>query len=75
MDGPEVAHGGADHPQTNAVIVTDQVPRFTVFSLDGDLLARGRTFENCHNVFTNSRGDFYGVDAQRRQIQRFVKIA
>jgi peptidylglycine monooxygenase len=58
----------------NAVIVTDQVPRFTVFSLDGEILARGRTFENCHNVFTNSRGDFYGVDAQRRQIQRFVKI-
>ena len=58
----------------NVVIVTDQVPRFSVFSLDGELLARGRTFEQCHNVFTNSVGDFYGVDTSRHLIQRYVKI-
>ena len=56
------------------VYVTDQVPRLSIFTLDGELLARGRTFEQAHNVFTNSRGDIYAADVQRQRVQVFRRV-
>ena len=54
--------------------VTDQVPRLSVLTLEGELLARGRTFDNGHNVFSDSRGDLYAVDASNYRVQKFVKL-
>ena len=39
------------------VYVTDQVPRLSILTLDGELLARGRTFEYAHQVYTDSQGN------------------
>jgi peptidylglycine monooxygenase len=55
------------------VYVTDQVPRISILDLDGNLLARGRTFEFMHNVFTDSRGNIYGVDTTYQTVQKLVK--
>ncbi len=60
-----------DEQQT--VYVTDQVPRLSIFNMAGELLARGRTFENAHNVYGNSRGDLYAADVANHRIQKFVK--
>ena len=39
------------HIDANQVVyVTDQIPRVSIYSLDGELLARGRTFEGAHQV-------------------------
>ena len=48
------------------VYVTDQVPRISILNLDGELLARGRTFEYAHQVYTNSRGDIVTVQTGAR---------
>lgn len=63
------------HIDANQVVyVTDQVPRLSVLSLDGELLARGRTFEYGHNVYSDSRGDLYAVDVANQRVQKFVKL-
>jgi peptidylglycine monooxygenase len=54
--------------------VTDQIPRLSILNLDGELLARGRTLGQAHNVYTDSRGDVYGADVFRPGIQKYVKI-
>ncbi len=54
--------------------VTDMVPRLSIINLEGELLARGLTFTNGHNVFTDSRGDIYSVDFSLERVQKFVKI-
>ena len=56
------------------VYVTDQVPRLSIYNLEGELLARGRTFEFGHNVYSDSRGDIYAVDTANQRVQKFVKI-
>jgi len=56
------------------VYVTDQVPRLSILTLDGQLLARGRTFEQAHNVYTDSAGNIYGADVAHHRIQVFRKI-
>jgi peptidylglycine monooxygenase len=56
------------------VYVTDQVPRLSVLNLDGELLARGRTFELAHNVYCDSRGDLYAADGANNRVQKFVKV-
>ncbi len=58
-----------------AVYVTDQVPRLTILNLDGQLMARGRTFENGHNVYSDSRGDLYAVDTANQRVQKFLKVS
>lgn len=55
------------------VYVTDQVPRISILNLDGVLLARGRTFEYAHQVYTDSRGDIYGVDTTNQRVQKLVR--
>jgi peptidylglycine monooxygenase len=63
------------HIDSNQVVyVTDQVPRVSIFNLDGELLARGRTFENGHNVYTDSQGSIYAVDTANQRVQKFAKI-
>lgn len=57
------------------VYVTDQIPRLSIFNLSGELLARGRTFENSHHVYGNSRGDLYATDVANHRLQKFVKKA
>ena len=57
------------------VYITDQVPRLSIYNLDGELLARGRTFELGHNVYTDSRGSIYAVDTRLFRIQKYVKIS
>lgn len=57
----------------DTVYVTDQVPRISVLNLEGELLARGRTFENAHQVYTDSNGDIYGVDTANQRVQKFVR--
>ncbi len=63
------------HIDANQVVyVTDQVPRISMYSLDGELLARGRTFEGAHQVYTDSQGNIYGVDTASQRLQRFAKL-
>lgn len=63
------------HIDSNQIVyITDQVPRLSVLTLDGELLARGRTFENGHNVYTDSRGDLYAVDTANQRLQKFAKV-
>ncbi len=63
------------HIDANQVVyVTDQIPRISMYSLDGELLARGRTFEGAHQVYTDSQGNIYGVDTANQRLQRFAKL-
>ena len=57
------------------VYVTDQVPRLSILNLEGELLARGRTFEFGHNVYSDSHGDLYAVDGANQRVQKFVKVS
>ena len=65
---------GVHIDDTQVVYVTDQVPRLSIFSLDGELLARGRTFEGAHQVYTDSEGSIYGVDTANQRVQKFAKL-
>ncbi len=56
------------------VYVTDQIPRISLYTLDGELLSRGRTFEGAHQVYTDSQGSIYGVDTANQRVQKFVKV-
>ena len=63
------------HIDANQVVyVTDQVPRLSILTLDGELLARGRTFENAHQVYTDSRGSIYGIDTANQRVQKLAKL-
>ena len=56
------------------VYVTDQVPRLSILTLDGELLARGRTFEYAHQVYTDSRGNIYGADTSNQRVQKLARV-
>ena len=56
------------------VYVTDQIPRISLYTLDGELLARGRTFEGMHQVYTDSQGSIYGIDTANQRVQKFIKV-
>ena len=63
------------HIDSNQIVyVTDQNPRFSIYTLDGELLSRGRTETWGHNVYTDSRGDMYTAYRNSKLIQKFVKI-
>ena len=63
------------HIDANQVVyVTDQIPRISMYSLEGELLARGRTFEGAHQVYTDSQGNIYGIDTANQRLQRFAKL-
>ena len=56
------------------VYVTDQIPRLSILNLNGELLARGRTFENGHDVYSDSHCDLYAVDVTNNRVQKIIKI-
>lgn len=56
------------------VYVSDQIPRLSILTLDGELLARGRTFENAHQVYTDSQGSVYGIDTANQRVQKLAKL-
>ncbi len=58
---------GFDIDGEDAVYVTDQVPGISMLSLDGDLLAQGRTFGYADQVSTDPQGDIYGVDTSNQK--------
>ena len=63
------------HIDANQVVyVTDQVPRVSILTIDGELLARGRTFENAHQVYTDSQGSIYGIDTANQRVQKLAKL-
>ena len=63
------------HIDSNQIVyVTDQVPRLSIYNLEGELLARGRTFELGHNVYGDSRGDLYAVDTRLYRVQKYVRV-
>ena len=63
------------HIDANQVVyVTDQIPRVSIYSLDGELLARGRTFEGAHQVYTDSEGSIYGIDTANQRVQKLQKL-
>lgn len=63
------------HIDANQVVyVTDQIPRISILTLDGELLARGRTFENAHQVYTDSQGSIYGIDTANQRVQKLAKL-
>ena len=63
------------HIDANQVVyVTDQIPRISIYTLDGELLARGRTFEGAHQVYTDSEGSIYGIDTANQRVQKFARV-
>ena len=56
------------------VYVTDQVPRLSILTPDGELLARGRTFEYAHQVYTDSQGNIYGADTSNQRVQKLARV-
>ncbi len=63
------------HIDANQVVyVTDQIPRISMYTLDGELLARGRTFEGAHQVYTDSEGSIYGIDTANQRVQKLQKL-
>lgn len=55
------------------VYVTDQIPRITMYSPDGRMLARGRPVTNgAHGLWGNSRGDLYLAEVG---VNRVTKLA
>ena len=63
------------HIDANQVVyVTDQIPRISIYTLDGELLARGRTFEGMHQVYTDSQGSIYGIDTTNQRVQKFIRV-
>ena len=63
------------HIDRNQIVyVTDDVPRLSILTLDGELLARGRTFENGHNVYTDYRGYIYSMDTVNQRVQKSAKV-
>ena len=63
------------HIDANQVVyVTDQIPRVSIYTLDGELLSRGRTFEGAHQVYTDSEGSIYGLDTANQRVQKLLKL-
>jgi len=61
---------GAD----GTVYVTDQIPRITMYSPDGRLLARGRPVNvGAHGVWGDSRGDLYLAEVGLNQVTKLAR--
>ena len=74
VDRFQVPYGSTHRRGNQVVYVTDQIPRISIYTLDGELLARGRTFEGAHQVYTDSEGSIYGIDTANQRVQKFVKL-
>jgi peptidylglycine monooxygenase len=57
-----------------AVYVTDQIPRITIFSPEGTILARGRPVQvGAHGVWGDSRGNLYLAEVSLNQVSKLVR--
>ena len=57
-----------------AVYVTDLIPRISILSREGELLARGRPVLNIpHGLWGDSRGDLYIAEASSRQVTKLIR--
>ena len=56
------------------VYVTDQIPRITMFSPEGKLLARGRPVNvGAHGVWGDSQGNLYLAEVSLNQVSKLVR--
>ena len=61
---------------SGTVYVTDQIPRITMFSSDGQMLARGRPVDaGAHGVWGDSRGNLYLAEVRLTQVTKLVRRA
>ncbi len=60
--------------RAGVVYVTDQIPRITMYSPDGAMLARGRPATmGAHGVWGDSRGDLYLAEMGVNQVSKLVR--
>jgi len=60
--------------RSGTVYVTDQIPRITMYSPDGRMLARGRpSAYGGHGVWGNSRGDLYLAEVNLTQVTKLTR--
>jgi DNA-binding beta-propeller fold protein YncE len=58
------------------VYVTDQIPRITMYSPEGKMLARGRPVDaGAHGVWGDSRGNLYLAEMRLTQVTKLVRRA
>jgi DNA-binding beta-propeller fold protein YncE len=58
------------------VYVTDQIPRITMFSPDGEMLARGRPVDaGAHGLWGDSHGNLYLAEMRLTQVTKLVRRA
>jgi hypothetical protein len=56
------------------ICVTDQIPRITMYSPDGLMLARGRPVTmGAHGVWGDSRGNLYLAEVGVHQVTKLVR--
>jgi len=56
------------------VYVTDQIPRITMYSPDGQMLARGRPVDTlAHGVYGDSKGNIYLAEPRLNQVVKLVR--
>jgi TRAP-type C4-dicarboxylate transport system permease small subunit len=56
------------------VYVTDQIPRITMFSPEGKMLARGRPVDaGAHGLWGDSKGDLYLAEMRLTQVTKLVR--
>jgi len=62
--------------RTGTVYVTDQIPRITMYSPEGQMLARGRPVTmGAHGVWGDSRGNLYLAEVAVNQVTKLVRRA
>jgi peptidylglycine monooxygenase len=60
--------------RAGTVYVTDQIPRVTMFSPEGALLARGKPVPYMpHGVYGDSQGNLYIADTRRNELTKLVR--
>ena len=59
---------------SGTVYVTDLVPRLSILSREGELLARGRpVLDMAHGVCGDSRGDLYIAEASAQRVSKLIR--
>jgi DNA-binding beta-propeller fold protein YncE len=62
--------------RNGTVYVTDQIPRITMFSPEGQMLARGRPVDaGAHGVWGDSKGNLYLAEMRLTQVTKLVRRA
>jgi len=59
---------------SGVIYVTDQIPRISMYAMDGRLIARGRpSLMGAHGVCGDSRGDLYLAEAADKRLAKLVR--